>query len=168
MGSGDGAKHLTRRKLLQAGAAGAVGAGVATVTGAPPAGAGSAESTGIHIHGSLQGGTKPLLNGRIIHVTVHGPDDNLGGIGIDADPETTGSMRVKRHDRTQCVYDVHGSVEGDVVRLTGNFLLWHGPENDTLPVEIEANLATGAIKWTATLDGAGPVPFNGTGVVIRI
>ncbi len=83
-------ENLTRRKLLQVGAAGTVAAGMATVTGVATAGAQSARLGGIHIHGSLQGGS-PIVRGRLVDINVYGSDDDLSGSGWDADPESPGA-----------------------------------------------------------------------------
>jgi hypothetical protein len=164
--------NLTRRKLLQAGAAGTVAAGMATVTGMAPAGAQPVRLGGIHIHGSLLGGP-PIVRGRLVDINVYGSDDDLSGSGWDADPESPGADLPAAPDRTQCYFTQRGSISGDTVKLTGRALFWQQPGDDGAVVVTEANLATGAIKWSITEVGGqtgegGTVIFEGTGVVGRI
>jgi hypothetical protein len=163
-------ENLTRRQLIQAGAAGTVVAGIATVAGAAPAGAEAGKLRGVHIHGSLAGGP-PVVHGRIVDITVYGTDDNLSGSGWDVDPEAEGSMKPRWPDKTVCVYTQHGSLNGDTVRLEGRNMFFHQPGDEGAIVTTEANLATGQIKWTIKeLAGSegGAIVFEGTGVVGRI
>lgn len=160
--------NLTRRQLLQAGAAGTVAAGIATVAGATGAGAQQARHGGIHIHGSLKQVKGPFGEfGRIIDVTVYGTDDDLNGSGWDANPESMGAPQPGTRDRTQCYFTQRGSVKDDAVRLVGRNLFWWDPGNDGSEVITEANLETGRISWSSA-HSAGTFVFEGTGVVARI
>ena len=168
MSKGEMMDNLTRRKLLQAGAAGTVAAGMATVTGVAGAGAQAARLGGIHIHGSLQQSAGPIGGfGRIVDITVYGTDDDLNGFGWDANPESAGSHEPAQPDRTQCFSTQRGSVQGDIVKLRGRNLFWQNPGDDGAPVIVEANLATGQIKWETT-PTEGTFIFEGTGSVARI
>jgi len=160
-------ENLTRRKLLQAGAAGTLAAGLGTVTKVAGAGADPVKLGGIHVHGSLEQTAGPGGGiGRLIDLNVFGPDDDLSGSGWDANPEKVGASQPGKPDRTQCYWSQRGSVQGHTVHLVGRNLLWQAPFDDGAPVIVEADLATGHIKWT-TVPGPTFV-FEGTGVVGRI
>ncbi|HEY3241070.1 MAG TPA: hypothetical protein VGL92_16005 [Acidimicrobiia bacterium] len=161
-------EHVTRRKLIQAGAVGTVTAGLGTVARLSAAGAAPERVGGVHIHGSLKQTKGPFGDfGRIVDVTVYGPDDNLNGFGWDANPASPGSHDPAVPDRTQCFSSQRGSVQGDTVKLMGRNLFWQNPGDDGAPVTIEANLSTGQIKW-ATTPTQGEFVFEGVGDVARI
>ena len=161
-------ESVTRRELLKAGAAGTVAAGIATATGVTAAGAQAARLGGIHIHGSLQQSAGPGGGfGRIVDLTVYGTDGDLNGFGWDANPQSAGSHEPAAPDRTQCFWTQRGSVEGDTVKLRGRNLFWQNPGDDGAPVIVDANLATGHIRWE-TRPAEGTFVFEGTGVVARI
>jgi hypothetical protein len=161
-------EKVTRRELFQAAAAGTVVAGIGTLAGPAPAGAGGARVGGIHIHGSLSQTSGSFGDfGRIVDITVFGTDDDLNGFGWDSDSESKGSHEPKVPDRTQCFSSQRGSVQGDTVQLKGRNLFWQNPGDDQAPVFVEANLATGHIKY-ATTPTEGHFVFEGEGLVQRI
>jgi hypothetical protein len=161
-------ENLTRRQLLHAGAAGTVAAGIATLAGPAAAAAGSTMG-GVHIHATLKqtGGPTLPVNGRVIDVTVYGPDDNLSGSGWDANPKAAGSYDLASPDGSQCFFTQHGSVQGDAVHLTGRNLFAMFPPEVGASITVDANLATGQIKWVDG-EGSNAFKFEGTGVVTRI
>jgi len=60
-----------------------------------------------------------------------------------------------------------GSLQGDVVKLTGRMLFSADPADPGGIISTEANLATGEIRWIGTLDRSFQLLLTGTGVVIR-
>lgn len=161
-------ENLTRRQLLQAGAAGTVAAGISAVAGPAAAGASPAKVGGIHIHANLDQTEGPVgIFKRLLDVTVFGPDDNLGGQGIDCAPDANNPNLPADPDVTQCLFTARGSVQGDAVRLVGRVILSTESHDNGAHVTTEANMTTGRIKWTFA---HGPMVsvFEGTGLVARI
>lgn len=158
---------LTRRQLLQAGAVGTVAAGINTVAGMAPAGADPGKAGGIHIHASIPQTAPATAFARVIDINVWGTDDNLSGTGWDANPASKGSFELAHPDSTQCINAWHGSVQDDVVHLTGRNLLAENPAFIGEHVEFEGNLATGKVKWV-TGHAPAALTFEGDGLVIRI
>jgi hypothetical protein len=158
-------QNLTRRELLAAGAAGTVAAGIAMVAGPATAGAQVTRVGGIHIHTNLkQTGGPPLSLNLLMDLNVYGPDDDMSGGGWDVTAESEGSPNPSHPDPTGCLFTQRGSVDGDVVRLTGYTYLATLPPNLSQLVTTEANLATGKITWTF----GDSFVLEGTGVVVRI
>ena len=162
----DASETVSRRRLLQATALGSMAAGVGVL--ARPSGAAAATLSGVHIHASLKQTAGPGgFFGRVINITVYGTDSDLSGDGWDANPESPGAPQPGYPDVTQCYYTQRGSVQGDAVRLTGRNLFALNPEDVGHLVTVEANLATGQVKWTDG-EGSNAFVFDGTGVVSRI
>jgi hypothetical protein len=163
-----GLKNLTRRRLLQAGAAGTVLAGLGPMAGTVRAEAAAAKIGGIHIHASLKQTGGPISGfARLVDITVYGTDDDLSGSGWNAQPESVGSSEPAHPDRSQSFFSQRGSVQGDTVNLRGRNLFWWFPTDDGALVTVEANLATGQIKF-AIQGSEGTYIFEGIGVAARI
>jgi hypothetical protein len=161
-------ENLTRRQLLQAGAAGTVAAGIATVAGVAAAGAAPSRLTGIQVHGSLKQTAGPVGTlKRLMSITVFGPDDNLAGSGWDAEPDPKSPEDAGPNDRTVCYYTQHGSVSDDTVKLVGRVLFFQDGANFSGLVTTEASLSTGKIRWTFKRN-EGEYVFEGIGLVGRV
>jgi len=159
-------EKTSRRKLLKAGAAGAVGAGLGLAATAGVANAAPAGGRRIHIHGTLPRiDPPPPPEGVFISISlaVDGPRDDLSGAGWDTgtNPATVAGA---------CYYNQAGSVHGHSVELSGNVLLANNPANLAAEIRTVADLSTGEITWSLTRQPGQPPGggvFQGTGTVVH-
>jgi hypothetical protein len=104
---------------------------------------------------------------HVINIDVMGPDSDLSGNGWGATATSSDPNQPASLDGLQCFFTQRGSVQGDVVKLTGRMLFSADPADPGGTITTEANLATGEIRWIGTVDRAFQVLLTGTGVVIR-
>jgi hypothetical protein len=104
---------------------------------------------------------------HVINIDVFGPDSDMSGSGWGATADASDPNHPVPVDGLQCFYTQRGSVEGDIVKLTGRMLFSGDPDDPGGTITTEANLANGTIKWTGTLNKMAQFVLEGTGVVMR-
>lgn len=161
-------KTLSRRDLLKLGTVSALATG--TVGGREAAGASQMRSGGVHVHATLDQVEGPVGTLKLlIDATAWGPDDNLTGIGYDALPDINDPSSVNSVQIGPCIWTQAGSIEGDVLRLTGRVMYAHVAVDHSAEIVLEANLVTGEIRFL--FDQLPPgvhLGFAGAGTVTRI
>jgi hypothetical protein len=183
-------------KMGAAGAAGVAIAGLTTRGSGGVSAAGG--TSGVHIHGTVTlvddmpsgsgpGQPKGSMAGmagqpmggmarmmeithymHVINIDVFGPDSDLSGSGWGATANASDPKHPTAVDGLQCFYTQRGSIQGDIVKLTGRMLFSGDPGDPGGTITTEANLATGTIKWTGTLNKSAQFVLETTGVVMRI
>jgi hypothetical protein len=168
-----------RRGLLRLGAVGIAVGGLDR----RPVGPGQPATRGVHIHATLdvlsdlpgdppsrsETPTRqlPPLFRFDISIEVWGPDNDLSGQGWGAMADAADPQQPTRVDVTQRFFTQRGTVDGDIVRLTGRMLFSYVPGDVGGPVVTEANLATGAVRFYAG-NTASHATLEGSGVVLRV
>jgi len=158
--------------------------GTVTYRGTPPVGLGpgkAADGTGMAGMDNAGMGTPgPDMAGmgmarmaatdylHVINIEVFGPDSDLSGNGWGATTDATDPTQPVPVDGLQCFYTQRGSIQGDIVKLTGRMLFSGDPGDPGGTIITEANLANGSIRWTGTVNKTAQFLLEGTGVVIRI
>lgn len=104
---------------------------------------------------------------HVINVDVFGPDSDLSGSGWGASTESNDPNQPAPVDGLQCFFTQRGSIQGDVVKLTGRMLFSGDPADPGGAITVEANLANGQIKFIGTANKMAQVLLEGTGVVMR-
>ena len=158
--------------------------GTVIYRGTPPVGvgpgktAGGTDMAGMGTAGTDMAGTDMAGMGmarmaatdymHVINIEVFGPDSDLSGNGWGATTDATNPTQPVPVDGLQCFYTQRGSIQGDIVKLTGRMLLSGDPGDPGGTITTEANLVNGTIRWTGTLNKTAQLLLEGTGVVIRI
>jgi hypothetical protein len=186
--------RVSRRQVIKTGVAGGAavaGGALAGVAMRGPRTAAAAGTSGVHIHGTVVFNEQPTGFGpgepkasmgsmpgmmrmasitgykHVINIDVFGPDSDVSGSGwgasISADPKIPDPV-----DGLQCFYTQRGSIQGDVVKLTGRMLFSGDPGDPGGIIRTEANLVTGKIRWTGTANKSMQFLLEGSGVVMRI
>jgi hypothetical protein len=104
---------------------------------------------------------------HVINVDVWGPDSDLSGNGWGATAGSADPNQPTPVDGLQCFFTQRGTLEGDVVKLTGRMLFSGDPADPGGTIATEANLATGEIRFIGQVNHALQFILTGTGVVIR-
>ena len=104
---------------------------------------------------------------HVINIDVMGPDSDLSGNGWGATAMSSDPNQPSPVDGLQCFFTQRGSIQGDILKLTGRMLFSGDPADPGGTITTEANLATGEIRWIATANHTAQFLLTGTGVVIR-
>ncbi len=154
--------------------------GTVTYRGTPPTGLGPGEMMAGMSNDQPMGGmaSDPSMAGmarmaatdylHVINIDVFGPDSDLSGSGWGATTDAADPTQPVPVDGLACFYTQRGSIQGDIVKLTGRMLFSGNPADPGGTITTEANLANGTIRWTGTANKAAQVLLEGTGVVMRI
>jgi hypothetical protein len=160
--------RLNRRDVIKMGAAGGLGVAVAGVGTRVSSGASAAAGERVGgIHASvLTRVTDGPLKGFPHHwvLTVYGPENALTGMGWGGAFDLKMNEEILNSKMFPCVYSLTGAVEGNLVKVHGLMLFSEYPGDQGMPLEFEANLATGALRVNAY----NAFTLEGTGVVFRI
>ena len=155
-------KTATRRDLLKIGAAGAIGAGLAS--GTKPSVAEAAVGSGLAYQVHCFSLTNPATGARgpRISAFVSGPPGDLSGYGWDTGPneDIVGGA---------CFWTVVGTAFGKRLDLTGRVLLANDPTALAAIITMQADFDSGECTWSLQRLNAPPAVVNkGVGTVVRI
>lgn len=146
--------EMSRRELIKASGAGALGAGLVLAGSAGLAQAAPAGSSGVHIHGTVSAVVDREVVSIDIDVNVTGPPTNLSGNGWDV-----GEDRTAADLANACYYTQAGSWTGNTVHLEGIVLLSNNPALVGVRVTADGHFPSGGSPGPL-MTSCSPVPAS--------